>query len=85
MQGTAECSMAEHIISIRNDSGELGDKVNALTHQVIPRSIIGIGVETVHFEHTTRQDIHDIISFQLDNIHFRLLFERHIVVNQFAE
>lgn len=47
-------------------------------------SIVGIGIETIHFEYAARKDIHDIISLQLDNIHFRLLLERHIVIDQFA-
>ena len=85
MQGTAECSMAEHIISIRNDGRELGDKIDTLAHQIVAGSIVGIGIETIHFEYAARKDIHDIISLQLDNIHFRLLLERHIVIDQFAE
>ena len=85
VQGTTECSMAEHIISIRNDGRELGDKIDTLAHQIIAGSIVGIGIETIHFEYAARKNIHDIISLQLDNIHFRLLFERHIVIDQFAE
>ena len=32
-----------------------------------------------------KKNIHDVISFQLDDVHFRFLFQRHIVVNQLTE
>jgi len=85
MQRTAVSGMAKHIESIGYDGGELRNKVYALAHQIIARRIIGIRVKAVHLEHASRQDIHYIIPFKLDDVHLRFLFQRHIIVNQLTE
>ena len=85
MQGTTESGVAKHIVSIGDDGRELRDKIDALTHQVITGSIIRVGIKTIHFEYAARKDIHNVVPFQFDNIHFRFLFQRHVVVNQVTE
>ena len=77
--------MAQHIICIRNNGRELGNQINALAHQIVTGSIIGSRVKTVHLEYTACQDIHNIISFQFDNIHLGFLFQRHVVIDKFTE
>ena len=85
MQRTTIRGMAQHVISVCNNGRELGYQVNTLTHQVIARSIIRLRVKTVHFKHATGQNVHNVISLQLDDIHFGFLFQRGIIINQLTE
>ena len=85
MQRTTIRGMAQHVISVCNNGREFGYQVNTLTHQVITRSIIRLRVKTVHFKHATGQNVHNVISLQLNDIHFGLLFQRSIVINQLTE
>ncbi len=65
--------------------GNFEIRLDALAHQVIARGIVRIRIETVHLEHASRQDIHYIISFKLDDVHLRFLFQRHIIIDQLAK
>ena len=85
MQGTAESGMTKHIVCVCNDSGEFGNEVYALTHQIIAGSVIGFRVEAVHFEYAACQDIHNVVSFQLNDIHLGFLLQRHVIIDKFAE
>lgn len=40
-----------------------------LPHQVVTGSIVRIRIERIHFQNTTGKDIHDILSFQVEDIH----------------
>ena len=77
--------MAKHIKGIGYDSGEFRNQLDALAHQVIARGVVRIRIETVHLQYAACQDIHNVVSFKLDDIHLRLLFQRHIIIDQLAK
>ena len=77
--------MAKHVIGIRNDGREFRNKLNALPHQIIAGSVICIRVKTIHLEHAARQDVHNVVSFEFNDIHLGLLLQRHVVVDEFTE
>ena len=74
-----------NIVCIGNNGRELCYQFNALTHQVIATDIIRIWIKSVHFEHTTSQNIHDIATLQLNNVGNCTVIERHIVVQKFLK
>ena len=85
MQGTAVCTMTINIISIRYNGRETRDQFDRLAHQVVTGSIVRIRIERIHFQNTTGKDIHDILSFQVKDIHLGFLFQRHIIADQAFE
>jgi len=85
MQRTTLLAMSVNVVSIGDDGRETWDQLDRLAHQVVARGIIGVRIERVHFEDATGQDVHDVLSLQIQDVHLRLLFERHIVADQFLE
>ena len=72
VQGTAECSMAEHIISIRNDGRKLGDKIDTLAHQII-REVSSASGSKRYISSTLRERIFMIL-FPSSSIIFIFVF-----------
>ena len=85
MQRTALLAMPVNVVSVGDDGRETRDQLDRLAHQVVARGIVGVRVERVHFEDATGQDVHDVLSLQVQDVHLRLLFERHIVADQLLE
>ena len=85
MQTSALHRVTIDIVCVCNDGRELGNQLYTLAHQVVTTDIIRIWIESVHFEHTTSQDVHDIATLQLNDMGNRTVIERHIIIDEFPE
>ena len=64
MQRTPHLIVAQHLIGISDDGGELRNEVHRLPDEVFGRDVIGILIVSVQLQHTSGQDVHDVFSFQ---------------------
>ena len=78
-------TMAIDIIRICNYRWKFCNQLNTLTHQIISTNIIWIWVKSIHFQDTSRQNIHDIIAFQIYDMHDCTMIQRHIIVEKFTK
>ena len=85
MQRTALLAVTVNIVGIGDDGRKARDQLDRLAHQVVARRVVGVRIESVHFEHATCQYVHDVLSFEVEDVHLRFLFERHAVADQFPE
>ena len=85
MQTSALHRVTIDIVCVCDDGRELGNQLYTLAHQVVTTDIIRIWIESVHFEHTTSQDVHDIATLQLNDMGNRTVIERHIIIDEFPE
>ena len=85
MQRTATVVVAVHIERVGDGRRELGDELDALAHQVLARDAVGILVEGIELQHAAREDVHDVVAFQFDDMQDGLLLERHVVEDQVLE
>src|SRR5574344_1706343 len=85
MKGTSLLAVTVNIVSISYNSRELGNKFYGLTHQIVTRYVVGIRVKGVHFQNATGKNVHDVASFEVYDVHQRLMVQGHVVVQQFAK
>ena len=85
MQRPPVLAVAKNVVGIGNNCRELGNQQDRLPHQVFGRGVVGVWVEIIHFEHRPREDIHNILSFEVDYIHLRFLLKRSVLGNYFTE
>ena len=78
-------AVAVDVVSVGDDCRELGYQLNRLPHEIVAADIVGIGVKGVHLEHTACEDIHDVRSLEVDDVHDGAVVEGHIVVEQLGE
>ena len=79
VQGTAVVVVPVHIVRVGDRGRELRDQLDALAHQVVARHVVRILVEGVELHHAAREDVHDVVALQLDDVQDGLLLQRHIV------
>ena len=60
-------------LCVNDDCGKFGYQFYRLPHQIVSGCIVGIRIERVHFENTPSQNIHNIMSLKIQNIHRRFL------------
>ena len=80
MQASSLHRVTIDVVCVGNDGWELGDQLDALTHQVVR-----IWVEGVHLQDATSQDVHDVATLQLDDMSDGTMIKRHVVVQEFLE
>ena len=85
MQRTALHAMTINVVCVSYHSWETCNQFHRLTHQVVAREIVGIGVERVHLQHATRKDVHDVRTFKVDDVNDCLVVERHVLVDKLTE
>ena len=85
VERAALCLVAQHVVGIGNDGGELRSQLYALAHQVVARNVIGRRVVGVEFKHAAGQYVHDVTAFQFDNAHHGLGHERHVLHQKAAK
>ena len=74
-----------HIVRVGDRGRELRDELDALAHQVVARHVVGILVESIELHHAAREDVHDVVPLQLDDVQDGLLLKRHVVDDQVLE
>ena len=85
MQRAPLIAVTHDVVRIGDDRGKLRDQIDRLPHQVIARGIVRVIVEGVHAEHAAGQNIHDVLPLHVENVHLRLVMQRHEIVNQRTE
>ena len=85
VQRTAVVMVAVHVVRVGNGGGELGDEFDALAHEVVAGDVVGVLVEGVELHHAAREDVHDVVTLELDDVQDGLLLKRHVVEDQVLE
>ena len=73
------------VVRVGDDRRELGDQVHGLAHLVVPGTGVRIRIKGIHLQHAAGEDVHDVGTFQVDDVHQRAVVQGHPGVQELGE
>ena len=85
MQTSSLYGVTIDVICVGNNRWELSNKFYWLTHKIVSAYIIRIRIKGVHLQNTTTENVHDVRTLKVDDVHDSTVVKRHIIVDKLTE